>query len=204
MNIPTHVFYLNHRLVNEERTLEVEIEQGVRDEMEYPFIGEGKSAPKLNMKYFCYPNIICCVNIVSVSHRGTSHRWRTWRSTLPHQSVKVWMNFYCETSSMVCNNIPDGYELCDILMWYGVFFLSLDILCLSAEEMICTQMSPSPWWRHWSALRWTLHIWTDTRFCRCLILLQSCPSVGHLLSNVTFSDLRLLEVHKGLFKVPYY
>lgn len=34
---------LNHRLVNEERTLEVEIEQGVRDEMEYPFIGEGKS-----------------------------------------------------------------------------------------------------------------------------------------------------------------
>lgn len=32
---------LNPRLVNEERTLEVEIEQGVRDEMEYPFIGEG-------------------------------------------------------------------------------------------------------------------------------------------------------------------
>lgn len=31
------------RLVNEERTLEVEIEQGVRDEMEYPFIGEGKT-----------------------------------------------------------------------------------------------------------------------------------------------------------------
>ncbi|MGH0143777.1 UNVERIFIED_CONTAM: hypothetical protein FKN15_000933 [Acipenser sinensis] len=30
----------NVRLVNEERTLEVEIEQGVRDEMEYPFIGE--------------------------------------------------------------------------------------------------------------------------------------------------------------------
>lgn len=34
----------NHRLVNEERTLEVEIEQGVRDEMEYPFIGEGEPA----------------------------------------------------------------------------------------------------------------------------------------------------------------
>ena len=31
----------HRRLVNEERTLEVEIEQGVRDEMEYPFIGEG-------------------------------------------------------------------------------------------------------------------------------------------------------------------
>uniref|UniRef100_A0AAY4B6L5 DnaJ homolog subfamily B member 11 n=1 Tax=Denticeps clupeoides TaxID=299321 RepID=A0AAY4B6L5_9TELE len=29
-------------LVNEERTLEVEIEQGVRDDMEYPFIGEGE------------------------------------------------------------------------------------------------------------------------------------------------------------------
>uniref|UniRef100_A0AAZ3Q3F7 DnaJ homolog subfamily B member 11 n=1 Tax=Oncorhynchus tshawytscha TaxID=74940 RepID=A0AAZ3Q3F7_ONCTS len=32
----------NIKLVNEERTLEVEIEQGVRDEMEYPFIGEGE------------------------------------------------------------------------------------------------------------------------------------------------------------------
>ncbi|KAM9347829.1 dnaJ homolog subfamily B member 11 [Symphorus nematophorus] len=32
----------NVKLVNEERTLEVEIEQGVRDEMEYPFIGEGE------------------------------------------------------------------------------------------------------------------------------------------------------------------
>lgn len=27
--------------MNEERTLEVEIEPGVRDGMEYPFIGEG-------------------------------------------------------------------------------------------------------------------------------------------------------------------
>lgn len=36
---------INPRLVNEERTLEVEIEQGVRDEMEYPFIGEGKLFP---------------------------------------------------------------------------------------------------------------------------------------------------------------
>ncbi|XP_055071638.2 dnaJ homolog subfamily B member 11 [Misgurnus anguillicaudatus] len=32
----------NIKLINEERTLEVEIEQGVRDEMEYPFIGEGE------------------------------------------------------------------------------------------------------------------------------------------------------------------
>ncbi|KAJ8396312.1 hypothetical protein AAFF_G00018890 [Aldrovandia affinis] len=32
----------NVKLVNEEKTLEVEIEQGVRDEMEYPFIGEGE------------------------------------------------------------------------------------------------------------------------------------------------------------------
>lgn len=28
--------------MNEERTLEVEIEPGVRDGMEYPFIGEGE------------------------------------------------------------------------------------------------------------------------------------------------------------------
>lgn len=38
-------FFLNSlclRLVNEERTLEVEIEPGVRDGMEYPFIGEGE------------------------------------------------------------------------------------------------------------------------------------------------------------------
>lgn len=40
MNI-LNCFYLNFRLVNEERTLEVEIEPGVRDGMEYPFIGEG-------------------------------------------------------------------------------------------------------------------------------------------------------------------
>ncbi|KAI1235754.1 DnaJ subfamily B member 11, partial [Lamprotornis superbus] len=32
----------NVKLVNEERTLEVEIEPGVRDGMEYPFIGEGE------------------------------------------------------------------------------------------------------------------------------------------------------------------
>lgn len=67
LNITTPVIYLNHRLVNEERTLEVEIEQGVRDEMEYPFIGEGKSTPKLNIKYFCFPNIVCCVNILCVT-----------------------------------------------------------------------------------------------------------------------------------------
>lgn len=35
--------FLFLRLVNEERTLEVEIEPGVRDGMEYPFIGEGTS-----------------------------------------------------------------------------------------------------------------------------------------------------------------
>ncbi len=49
-----HVFcVLNLRLVNEERTLEVEIEQGVRDEMEYPFIGEGKSTESFNINHFC-------------------------------------------------------------------------------------------------------------------------------------------------------
>lgn len=41
-----HLFFLLNslclRLVNEERTLEVEIEPGVRDGMEYPFIGEGE------------------------------------------------------------------------------------------------------------------------------------------------------------------
>lgn len=35
------ISHLISRLVNEERTLEVEIEPGVRDGMEYPFIGEG-------------------------------------------------------------------------------------------------------------------------------------------------------------------
>lgn len=34
--------------MNEERTLEVEIEQGVRDEMEYPFIGEGLHKVNIN------------------------------------------------------------------------------------------------------------------------------------------------------------
>ena len=32
-----------------------------------------------------------------------------------------WVFIYCETSSVVWNNIPDEYELCDIIMWYGVF-----------------------------------------------------------------------------------
>ncbi|MGH0178173.1 UNVERIFIED_CONTAM: hypothetical protein FKN15_076818 [Acipenser sinensis] len=40
----------NVRLVNEERTLEVEIEQGVRDEMEYPFIGEDGEPGDLRFK----------------------------------------------------------------------------------------------------------------------------------------------------------
>lgn len=35
--------------MNEERTLEVEIEQGVRDEMEYPFIGEGLDKVNITM-----------------------------------------------------------------------------------------------------------------------------------------------------------
>ncbi|KAL4618100.1 hypothetical protein GN956_G20609 [Arapaima gigas] len=38
----------NVKMVNEERTLEVEIEQGVKDEMEYPFIGEGKGEPHID------------------------------------------------------------------------------------------------------------------------------------------------------------
>lgn len=42
-------FYFSPRLVNEERTLEVEIEQGVRDEMEYPFIGEGLDKVNITM-----------------------------------------------------------------------------------------------------------------------------------------------------------
>lgn len=53
---------LNPRLVNEERTLEVEIEQGVRDEMEYPFIGEG-NLPKAECKsffLFVFVYFTCC------------------------------------------------------------------------------------------------------------------------------------------------
>lgn len=37
--------------MNEERTLEVEIEPGVRDGMEYPFIGEGEIL--ILMFYYC-------------------------------------------------------------------------------------------------------------------------------------------------------
>lgn len=47
-------------MVNEERTLEVEIEQGVRDEMEYPFIGEGLDQVHFIM-YVCMErkNAVC-------------------------------------------------------------------------------------------------------------------------------------------------
>lgn len=48
------VYSLFCRLVNEERTLEVEIEPGVRDGMEYPFIGEGNY----------YVLIMCCFFVV--------------------------------------------------------------------------------------------------------------------------------------------
>ena len=54
-------FFILHslypRLVNEERTLEVEIEPGVRDGMEYPFIGEGK----ILMLMFYYYNFLLSV-----------------------------------------------------------------------------------------------------------------------------------------------
>lgn len=53
----------------------------------------------------------------------------------------------------------------------GLLF-SVDILCLNAEEMTCTPTSPSPWWRPWSALRWTLYIWMDTRFCTQVLFLE--------------------------------
>lgn len=38
------------RMVNEEKLLEIEIEPGMRDEQEYPFIAEGKLNTFLN---FC-------------------------------------------------------------------------------------------------------------------------------------------------------
>lgn len=50
-------FFLNSlclRLVNEERTLEVEIEPGVRDGMEYPFIGEGEI---LILMFYCHNSL---------------------------------------------------------------------------------------------------------------------------------------------------
>lgn len=39
--------------MNEERTLEVEIEPGVRDGMEYPFIGEGERPVFIILTHFC-------------------------------------------------------------------------------------------------------------------------------------------------------
>ena len=36
------------RMVNEEKLLEIEIEAGMRDRQEYPFIAEGKWILKLN------------------------------------------------------------------------------------------------------------------------------------------------------------
>lgn len=80
------------RLVNEERTLEVEIEQGVRDEMEYPFIGEGNhSANHPSTSASCQWHCVSFVEMnVVVSFRGTSHRRRTRRSPIPDQSAKVW------------------------------------------------------------------------------------------------------------------
>lgn len=60
--------------MNEERTLEVEIEQGVRDEMEYPFIGEGNLLTA-QREAFCFTcsllliivRCMFCINIVVAS-----------------------------------------------------------------------------------------------------------------------------------------
>lgn len=48
------LFKFYFRLVNEERTLEVEIEPGVRDGMEYPFIGEGET---LILMFYCHNSV---------------------------------------------------------------------------------------------------------------------------------------------------
>lgn len=72
--------------MNEERTLEVEIEQGVRDETEYPFIGEGERGPERRKGSFSSTShmlTFCC------DGRGATHRRGAWRSALPHQSAKV-------------------------------------------------------------------------------------------------------------------
>lgn len=63
----------------------------------------------------------------------------------------------------------------------GLLF-SADILCLNAEETTCTPTSPSRWWRLWSALRWTLYIWMDTRFCTYLSFELIC---GHFKKSFT-------------------
>ncbi|XP_038318599.1 dnaJ homolog subfamily B member 11 isoform X5 [Canis lupus familiaris] len=58
----------NVKLVNEERTLEVEIEPGVRDGMEYPFIGEGEI---LILMFYCHNFLFSrCVRIPATP---TSH-----------------------------------------------------------------------------------------------------------------------------------
>lgn len=139
--------YLICRLVNEERTLEVEIEQGVRDEMEYPFIGEGNCFVNLNLLAFCHSLFLTFYS----DHRGTSHRWRAWRPSISHQSVEVWTDFCVWERERGVHQLE--YKYSDRQVMWGCFYF-IDILCLSAEEMISTLMSPSLWWRHWLALRW--------------------------------------------------
>lgn len=56
--------------MNEERTLEVEIEPGVRDGMEYPFIGEGMYMVTALLLSFdlllsCHAKLVCVAVKVS-------------------------------------------------------------------------------------------------------------------------------------------
>lgn len=125
---------INRRLVNEERTLEVEIEQGVRDEMEYPFIGEGNlfkprresicfKRQLINIKYCCF-------------FRGASHRWRTRRSPIPDQSAEVRQCYYV------------------LLLWSDVPLTTL--ITLSAFHFLYI-FSPLKTSCVWTARRWPVH-----------------------------------------------
>lgn len=139
--------YLICRLVNEERTLEVEIEQGVRDEMEYPFIGEGNCFVNLNLLAFCHSvsNILLWPqgNLTSMESLETFDF-----------ASKCWsMNRFLCVRERERGVHQLEYKYSDRQVMWGCFYF-IDILCLSAEEMISTLMSPSLWWRHWLALRW--------------------------------------------------
>ena len=78
------------RYVLKEKVLEVEIEPGMKDGYQYPFVAEGM--------YFNDELVLMCqlFQPLILMIRWTSHRWWTWRPYAHHQTKEVSFNVLCD------------------------------------------------------------------------------------------------------------
>lgn len=76
--------------MNEERTLEVEIEPGVRDGMEYPFIGEGTSFNFYSLTFYILLEVLIYV------------RYEKLQIDENKLSLEIWTLLYKYTWNILC------------------------------------------------------------------------------------------------------